>query len=315
MALTKEVKIGLLALISLVIFFVGFYFLKGSDIFSTDQEYYCYYNNVEGLQNSAYVQVKGLNIGHVSGMSLITGKGVRVAISIRKGVELPEGTQASLESYDLLGTKMIVLLPGPGPGILKPGADLAATREGGVVDNVSAELTPRLKELKTTISGFDTTIASVNALVNEQNQREISSILHSVNLTAQNLAEITDALKKEVGDINKIVGNTVSISANLARNNDTIDHILTNLSGLTRQLNSAPIVKTVDELKATITEFKAIAEKINDNKGSAGMLINNKDLYINLNNTLRSLDSLETDLKAHPKRYINVSVFGGGRKE
>ena len=98
MSLSKEARIGLLVTISLVIFFIGFYFLKGADIFSNEREYYCYYNNVDGLLNSANVQIKGLNVGHVAHMQLENGKGVRVSIMVDKSIALPEGSVASLQS-------------------------------------------------------------------------------------------------------------------------------------------------------------------------------------------------------------------------
>ena len=310
MALSKEVRIGLLAVISLVIFFIGFYFLKGTPVFSSDQEFYCYYHNVEGLQNSANVQINGLNVGRVAAMQLEPGKGVKVTLSISKRIKLPTGTIASLESFDLLGTKMIRLDLGPGPETLKPRAELATMREGGIVDNVSAELTPRLKELKSTITSFDTTLAGVNGMVTAQNQAEIASAVHSIKITADNLAELSSALKSEGSVINDILRNANSITANLAKNNDTINRILANFNSISRQLANAPIQKTVTDLHETITEIKGIADKINNNQGSLGMLINNKEFYNNLNSSLRSLDSLEVDIKAHPHRYINVTIFG-----
>ncbi len=314
MALSKEAKIGLLAVISLVIFFVGFYFLKGANLFSSDQEYYCYYNSVEGLQNSANVQIKGLNVGHVAAMHLEPGKGVRVTVSISKDIQLPLGTIASLESFDLLGTKMIRLDIGSGPGILPKGAQLLTAREGGIVDNVSAELTPRLRELKNTISNFDTTLSSVNAVVNAENQLEIAAALKSIRITASNLAELSESLKKESGEISTILHNANSFSANLVKNNDTLNRILGNVSSVTRQMSNAPIQKTVEDIRATVAELKAVADKINSNQGTLGLLINNKDLYNNLNSSMKSLDSLEKDIKAHPGRYINVTIFGKAKQ-
>ena len=310
MSVSKEVKIGLLATIALVTFFVGFYFLKGADIFSKDSEYFCIYPNVEGLQKGAVIQVNGLNVGHVASMSLIPGSGVKVALGITKGLDIPEGTVAKLSSSDIMGTKVIVLVPGQGPGSMKPGGELKSAREGGTLDNVSSELTPRLKELKTTISSIDTTLTGVNELMNAQNQREISEALHAVNITAHNLADLTNDLKKQTNEINAMIHNANSITANLAKNNDTINHILTNVNSLTNHLNNVPIEKMVDDIRTTLTQYKEIAAKINDSKGSAGLLINNKDLYNNLNHAIISLDSLENDMRARPSRYISLSFFG-----
>ncbi len=310
MIISKEVKIGVLATIALIIFFVGLKFLSGADIFSKDREYFCIYQNVEGLQNSAVIQINGLNVGHVASLQLVPGKGVKVLLDINKGLELPEGTIAKLGSYDIMGTKMIMLIPGPGPGSLKAGDELKAAREGGMLDNVSSELTPRLRELKSTISTIDNTLNGVNDLMNAENKREIAEALHAVNLTANNLAQLTSDLKKQTSEINSMIHNANSVTANLAKNNDTINHILTNVNGITTHLNNAHIEKMVEDIRSTLTEYKNIAEKINDSKGTAGLLVNNKDLYINMNHAVKMLDSLETDMRARPSRYISLSFFG-----
>jgi phospholipid/cholesterol/gamma-HCH transport system substrate-binding protein len=314
MRLLKEARIGLLAAISLVIFFVGYYFLKGASLFSKNKDYYCYYSNVEGMQNSANVQIQGLNVGHISSMQLVPGKGVRVNMTINKDIVVPVGSVASLEAADLLGTKMVHLILGPGPGLLPTGSELLPAREGGVMDNVTAKLTPRLHELKGTIRAFDTTLAGVNAMVNTKNQQEIAEALHSIRVSANNLELLTAALKTETGEISSILKSSNSFAKNLASNNDTINRILANASSVSRQLSNAPIEKTLADLQATSKEFRGIAEKVNSSQGTLGLLINNKDVYNNLNSSIRSLDSLEKDIKAHPGRYINVSVFGKKQK-
>ncbi len=315
MKLSKEVKIGLLGTVSLLVFFGGYYFLKGANIFSNDREYYCYYKNVEGLQNSANVTISGMNVGHVTSMHLTTDKGVRVIISISKSIDLPTGTIASLETFDLLGTKMIKLDLGHGPGILQDGAELTTSREGSIVDNVSAELTPRLQEMKATIAALNVTLANANNILSADNQRAISAALQSVKVTADNLASLTGTLKNEGGEITSIVHNANSITGNLAKNNDTLNRILSNASSITRQLANAPIQKTVAELNSAATDLKGILDKINNNQGSLGQLINDKALYNNLNSSLNSLNTLMKDINAHPSRYINVNIIGGKKKD
>src|ERR1700679_1650668 len=136
MTLTKEARIGLLVSCSLIIFFVGFYFLKGASIFSNDKKYYCVYTNVEGLLLSANVQVRGLNVGRVSHMELLDDKGVKVTISVYKSVEIPDGTTATLASPDLLGSKIISLELGAGPSLMSDGATMPGSLQRGLVDNV-----------------------------------------------------------------------------------------------------------------------------------------------------------------------------------
>jgi len=310
MSLSKEARIGILFSISLIIFFVGFYFLRGASLFSNDKKFYCIYSNVEGLQLSANVQVRGLNVGRVSHMELLDNKGVKVTLSVYKSVEVPQGTTAALASPDLLGSKIVSLNLGTGPGEMEDGATMQGSIEGGTVDNVTQQLTPRLKELQATIVGLDSALSGINAIVGLQNQQAIAGAIHSIQLTADNLSQLSGALGKEGGEITSILHNANSITGNLAKNNEAIQQILTNVNNLSGQLANAPIQKTVAELQSTITEFKGIAGKINNNQGSLGLLINDKELYNNLNGSLQSLNVLMGDIKAHPTRYINVTILG-----
>lgn len=310
MKLTKEVKTGLLVTISFAIFFIGFYFLKGAKIFSKENEYICYYDNVDGLQNAANVQISGLNVGRVSQTVLAPGDKVKVVISMPKSIEIPVGTVATISSADLLGGKVIRLDRGKGPGMMKSGAELKTGKELGMLDNVTGELTPRLRELKETIAAFNVTLAGVNNIVGDQNQKAIAAAINSIKNTADNLSALTAALGRETGEIHGIVHNTNTITASLAKQSDTVQRILANASNVTRQLANAPIQKTLADLQATSAQLQGIMGKVNSSDGTLGLLINNKDVYNNLKNSLNSLDALMADLKQHPSRYINLTIFG-----
>jgi len=311
MAISKEVKTGMLVASAIVIFFTGFYFLRGSDIFSNDKEYYCYYKSAGGLQGSSSVQIRGINVGHVVSMELAGEKGIKVTFAIKGKVAVPKGTIASLASADLLGTKVITLDLGSGPGEEPAGATLESAKSSDVVDQVSGSLTPRLEELKETIASFNVTLARVNSLLNEDNKNAITGTLQSLKTTSDNLAKLTN----ENGQLNSIIRNTNSITANLAKSNDTIRSILNNTNKLSAQLANAPIQKTIADLEKVAGELHTIMSKINDGKGTMGMLVNDKELYNNLNSSLKSINNLTDDLKARPGRYISFSVFGGKKKD
>ena len=315
MSISKEVRIGILATVSLVIFFLGFYFLKGNDLFSNDKEYYCYYNDVDGLPNSANVLVRGLVVGHITSQSLSSEKGVKVTIAIRKDVRIPQGTVATIVSDGLLGGKLVRLDLGTSPIEAESRTVLGAREEVGLVDNLSDQITPLMKSLRMTVTALDTVIAGVNAIVGDGNKKGISATINSLNVTADNLAKITNSLSNEGAEIKDILHNANSITGSLAKSNDTIKRVLSNLNTVTRQLANAPIQKTIAELQSTSTELNGVMTKINRGDGTMGMIVNNKDLYNNLNSTMKSLDQLLADLKAHPSKYVNISVFGGKKKQ
>lgn len=310
MSVSKEVRIGLLVAISIVVFFTGFYYLKGSKLFSNDKIYYCAFDDVEGLQTSAAVQLRGMNVGHIAQIKLQDNSGVVVVITMNKKIPVLQGTKAFLAQSDFLSGKIIRLEPGNGPGTLENGATLPSGKEGSTLDNISGELTPRLKELKFTIATLNTTLADVNNIVGEQNQKAMGEAIASIKATADNLARLTGTLNNEGGQITGIIRNANSVTANLAKNNDTIQHILSHLNTVTGQLANAPVQQTFTELHDATAQLQALMKKINGNTGTLGMMINDKGMYNNLNNTLQSLNNLLADLKSHPGRYVNISVFG-----
>jgi phospholipid/cholesterol/gamma-HCH transport system substrate-binding protein len=315
MKISKEVKTGTLVVTAIVVFFAGFYFLKGSDVFSNDQEYYCYFPSVDGLQKSTFIQIKGLNVGQVTNMELAGDKGVKVTLSVANKTQIPSGTIATLAQSDLLGSKIIRLDLGAGPGTEQKGATLAARKDGGAIDKISGELTPRLEELKITIIAFNNALNNINSIVGPDNQAAITAAIQSLKATSENVARLSDALSKESGQITSIIRNTNSITGNLAKSNDSIQRIISNTSKITGQLANAPIQKTIADLQKTTAQLQGIMDKVNNNQGSLGMLVNDKELYNNMNKSLKSVTELTNDLKARPGRYINVSVFGGKKKE
>ncbi len=314
MNISKEIKTGLLVGSALVIFFTGFYFLKGADIFSNVKEYHCYYPSVDGLQKSSQVQIRGISVGQVIDMVLAGDKGVKVTLSITNNTEIPEGTVATIASPDLLGGKIVRLDLGSGPA-LAPGAILKSHKDGGAIDKISGELTPRLGELKETITALNSALANINSLLGDENQKVIGATIQSLKATSDNLAKLSATISSESAQISSIIRNTNSITSNFAKSNDTVQRILSNFNKVSGQLANAPIQKTITDLQKTTAQLQGIMDKINNNHGSLGMFINNKDAYNNLNNSLKSITNLTDDLKARPGRYINLSVFGGKKKD
>ena len=315
MSLSREVRIGMLVTIALIVFFTGFYFLKGSDILSSDRTYYCYYTSVDGLLNAAPLEIRGLNVGSVSALGLEGGKGVKVTFHVHKSIPLPVGTIATVIPDGFLGNKKIRLDLGSGPGIIEGHSVLASAEEAGLVDNMTDQMTPLMTSLRKTVNALDTVIAGVKLITSSENARAITYSLNAIKLTVDNLAALSGTLKNENDEIKSIIHNTNSITASFAKNNDTVRRILSNFNNVSAQLANSHIQKTFSDLQGSVSQLQGIMNKVNSNEGSLGLLINNKDLYNNMNSSIKSLDKLMTDLKEHPSRYINVTIFGKKKSE
>jgi len=316
MRFSKEARIGLLVATAILVLFAGFYFLKGANIFSGEYEYFTYYDNVQGLQASSPVQIKGLGVGRVSSIELNgTGGRVKVTLAVNKKTKIPKGTVAKLAAVDLLGTKAIELELGPGPGIAEDESTLGSRIEGGIIDAVSAEITPLIKDLRHAVVTLDTVLVGINGVLDYQARENIRQSIASLDVTMSNFSQISQRLNAESGQMASIVRNTNSITANLAGNNDRINRIINNLSLTSDQLSRAPVEQTLRDLQGTINQLQGVVGKMNSKDGSLGLLVNDQGLYNNLTNSLATLNSLMADIEAHPARYINLTIFGRRKVE
>ncbi len=310
MKFSKEARIGLLVASAILVFFAGFYFLKGANIFSGENEYYTYYENVQGLHPSSAVQIKGLTVGRVSAIDL-NGKGkVKVTLAIDKDTKIPEGTIAKLTATDLLGTKAIALDLGSGTQLIEDESTLPSDIEGGIIDALSEEITPLLVDMRHAVGTLDTVLTSINTVLDRKAQADLRQSIGNLNTTMGHLAQLSQRLNAESGQLASVMRNANSITTNLANNNDRINRILDNTATASDKLAQVPIEEIMRDLQLTANQLNGIAAKINSSQGSLGLLVNDTSLYRNLNTSLHTLNYLMADIEAHPARYINFSIFG-----
>jgi phospholipid/cholesterol/gamma-HCH transport system substrate-binding protein len=314
MTFSKEARIGLMVAISIIVLFAGFYFLKGSDILSKELSYYAYYDNVQGLQPSAGVQIKGLQVGKVSNIELNGGGKVKVTIAIHKKTRLPQGTVAKLTSTDLLGTKGITLDLGAGTAMIEDESVLPGDVEGGVIDKISVEVTPLLQDVRKVVNSVDSVLNSVNEIFNAKARADLQNSVASLNTAMTHFSNVSSTLDRQSNGLARTIQNADKITSNLASNNANIDATLKNLRSTSNQLSQAPVEQTVKNLQAVSVQLNDVMRKINNSEGSIGMAVNDKKLYSDLSGSLQSLQSLLADLQAHPSRYINVTIFGKKRQ-
>lgn len=315
MKLTKEAKVGLLVSVALAIFFLGFYFLKGADLLSGENEYYIYYDQIQGLQRSASVQVKGLKVGRVTNIEYRNGEKIKVTIAVSKDVDVPVGTTAELASVDLLNPKVIRLNLGTGTALLEDESELKSVVDAGLIDNLSLELSPLIVEVRHVAASLDTVLIGLSGILNEETANNLSRTTKSLDVGMHNLSQLAEKLNNESENITDIIKNANSITGNIAENNKQITNIIQNAEKTTKQLAGAPIEQTVKDLQKTVKELQSVIAKMNGTEGSLGLLVNDKQLYENLNETLETLNVLMADLNENPSRYINVNIFGKKRKD
>jgi len=297
---TREVKVGIMAIIAVFVLYFGLNFLKGIDIFSPVSYYYARYENIGGLVPSSPVFVKGFKVGQVEQIKYDFSKkeSFVVKISVSKNIKLPKGTKIELYDDGLMGGKAIQLMFEPilaSQEMHQPGDTIESKVGIGLMAQLSGDLVPKIESISTQA---DSLIRSVRVLVENKN---LNKSIESIQQTTANLAVSSSQLKKMMNnDVPRILGDVSVITSDFKQ-----------VSG---NLKKIDYVGTFASINHTISNLSLITDKINNSEGTLGMLVNNKDLYINLSNTAASSDKLLIDLQKNPKRYVHFSLFGSKTK-
>ena len=295
MKLTKEIKIALVAIVGILIMYFGINFLKGMNLFSTNNAYYMTFDDIQGLGASTPIYADGYKVGTVDGMEYDYKENgpIKVKVDINKDLRIPQGSKAEIVK-DLMGNLQVNLLLANNPRErVEPGGVIPGAVNGGMMDK-AANLIPVVEKM---LPKLDSILTSVNALLADP---ALAASLHNVETITSNLTVSTRELNTLMTGLNKQVPGMVRKA----------NGVLDNTNRLTANLASLDVQGTLNKVNQTLESAHQFTEKLNSNQGSLGLLMNDTKLYDNLTSTMSHADSLVIDLKAHPKRYVHFSVFG-----
>lgn len=308
MKISNETKVGILTISALTILILGFNFLKGKDLFKKSKKIYAVFNDLGSLSKSNEVKINGYVIGNVYSLEVKDKdmSGIVATINLTQEVNIPVDSKA-LISTPLVGASYIVIEKGSSREFLKPGDTLTTRVDVGILDDVKAQLTPTLTKVRSTLDTLNTVMGNVNKVLNAGNQNAIAQTLANLNQASSNLNGLLD---NRTGALAKTLHNAEELTESLKKNTDDINATIGNAKKASEKLAALELQPTIDELKGTITQFKSILAKIDSKDGTLGALLNDKKLYTNLSNAVLSMEILLDDLRTHPKRYVNLSIFG-----
>lgn len=314
MKINNETKIGIMALVSIALLVIGFNFLKGTGLFKKETHIYARYQDVQGLVRSNPVMINGMQVGRIA--NLDGGKDMKaitVTVSLTKDVNIPSNSLAVINP-NLLGSPTMEIQLGDAHTYLKSGDTLLTTLSGGAFDEAMKLINPVLYEVRNAVKSLDSVLTTITGVFDTHTKNSIKSMLDNLNLASASFVVTSESLKKimdtQNGALAKSLNNVNSFTANLNSNNNTLDSILDNTKKFSKNLSSVDLTKTLDTLNVAIKNFKQSSEKINSKDGSLGLLLNDKTLYNNLEATTNKISILLDDIRVHPRRYVNFSVFG-----
>lgn len=283
---TREVKIGLSFVVALAFLIWGINFLKGVNLFTPSNHYYLKYESVDGLVVSNGVFIKGYKVGQVRNIKydFTQKESFTVDILMNQDIKLPQGTIAYLFDESMLGGKGINLVFTDNKEFHTSGDTLLTDKDGGLM----ASLANIVPTIQSTINHVDSLVQSANILLNS------NKIQNSMN----NIESITAELSKTSRSLNSLINQQFPPIIN------NVNSISTDLKNITGQLSNIQYQDIIQSLDSTLVNLEQFTNSINSPDGSLGLLLNDKNLYNNINKTVNSANSLLIDLQEDPRRYL-----------
>jgi phospholipid/cholesterol/gamma-HCH transport system substrate-binding protein len=307
--ISNEVKVGVIGLVAILAFIWLYSFLKGRDLFSSSNHYYAVYNQINGLTVSSRVEINGYKVGIVQAVNFVNDGSGRLVIkmSVMKGFDIPRSTVAEVTTATLIAGMKIRLLFGEGPGHYSNGDTIPGRLAESVTSKLETELGPVKEKITALLGSLDTVMIGLNDIMSPEFRKNVQGSMANLNHTTKN---IDDILGSKEAELKKMLANLAQFSRMLADNSGNLGTTINNLKTISDTLAAADIYSTVMNLKTTLERTSKLMDGMNNGKGTAGQLFTNDSLYMNMNNSIASLDLLLKDMKENPKRYVHFSLFG-----
>ncbi len=339
MKISNETKVGLLAITAIVILVFGYNFLKGKNLFSSDNTFFAVYDRVDGLATSNPVQINGFQIGMVEDIYLKSDRSGKIVVrfSVDKEVNLPKDANVKIVSTGLLGDKAVEINMGKartlkGLQYAATGDTLSGVTEMGITELALEELLPIKDRVESMLYSLDSTLIETKYLLRSEEFKtafsnmtqivtNLKGTLNNVNGMTANLNEFTERdlnkVSASLANFEAASGDLKQLTAGLHSTKTKFDHVLDNTNTLTNKFANMELEEMAAQTKATLAQVNALMSSIQAGEGTVGKVLKDEKLYENLEDTSESLNRLLVDFRQNPKDYVSFSLIsiGGGKKK
>jgi phospholipid/cholesterol/gamma-HCH transport system substrate-binding protein len=304
----KEIKIGIIVTLILLLFLWGYNFLKGRNLFSSYNYYYAIFQDIGGLQKSSPVSVSGYSVGIVSDINFSSEAMDKliVELGIRKDFKLPVNSVVYIAS-DIIGTRTVTVEPGNSNDIAENGDTLLSGSAPGMLSSLMGDLGPTISELPV-LKKFENLMDSILNILQYTFDADTRDNIKGV------ISGLDGMVASESKKISGILSNFESVSGNLQKSNEDISNMIAQLSKFSGTLSDVDLKAAVDNANNSLSQLNGLLTGIKEGQGTIGKLATNDSVYMYLQHSLHDLDKLLIDLREHPRDYVHFSLFGGKKK-
>jgi phospholipid/cholesterol/gamma-HCH transport system substrate-binding protein len=318
--ISREFKVGAVAVLALASLYWGIAFLKGSDLLKNTRIIYAVYDHIDELSKARPVNINGFKVGQVEDINFLPdGSGrILVSLNITNDIRIPKNTIAKIYSSDLIGNKAVELIMGDSPLQAEIGDTLKSKIQRSLTEEVNEQVRPIKEKAEKLLGSVDTVLTLVSGFLNEDTKQSFTKTFQSVQqsfATLKNTVSTLDrAFTSSEKDLVSSINNLAKITAALEGNQDNLNSIFKNLESISDSLSDIEFKRVIGNLNKTLEKTNSIMTKVDSGSGTASQLINDPQLYQNLVDATEQLNLILLDLKYNPKRYVNISVFGSSKK-
>ena len=302
MNISREVKTGLLAVVAIALLIFGYSFLKGNNLLNNDRTYYAIYDNVEGLSPGSNVTINGLVVGKVLSIDFADSKGdLLVTFNIQNDFQFSKNSKAQIYGGGLIAGKNLSIVPEyDREEVAKSGDTLEGTIDEGIFELVNERLTPLQAKVESVINSTDSVLTGVSNVLDEPTRKNLRETIADISQTAIYFKEASKNLNALLADNDQ----------KLSRTFTNLDNMSSNFSKVSDSLSQINVNELVGKMERVVADFESITAKIEQGDGTLGQLINDKNMYNNMERATKQMEELLQDIKLNPKRYVHFSVFG-----
>ena len=292
MKLSYEIKTAILILSGIILFIIGFSYLKSNDVFVADRIFYAVYDDVEGVSKGTPVTISGFNVGSVQDIKFYKNTS-KLLLKFRVENDFTFSDQSIAQIYEtgLIGGKALSVVPNYGQRLAKSGDTLQSSIAPGLTELVNDKLTPLQEKIESMVVSADSVLIGLNSVLNNEAKFEIQSSIKNFSSTVADL-------KNSAGTLDEL----------LNTNKSQINNIISNVNQTSNELSDLSIV--VKNLSQSSKSIDKIVNEISNGNGSLNKLIFDDELINSLDAASSNINLLLKDLRLNPKRYVHFSLFG-----
>ena len=313
MKISNETKVGILAVFAIVILILGYQYLQGKRVFAKTTMYHASYARVSGLNTSDDVILRGLAIGQISDIGFNEKRdSIVVTFLLEEDFDIPKGSEARIVNADLLGAKALEIIFTDSTEMIEDGGALRGTVEQSLSQQIEEQLVPVKNKIEVLLGSIDSVITRINGIFDVRLQGKIDENIISIEAAISNIRDITANVNKlvssTVDNADTIMANLAAITTTFKDNRAELDRTFKSLDAITDTLARANLGQTLADIDSLVANLDEVSKKLNEGNGSVAQLINNEELYKQLEKSAKNLNLLLEEIRKKPGAYAPALI-------